>query len=64
MKDYYKDKESGDIFTEQEMLEAVDSDDQLNSFYLIGQFKSKKAAKKHVINKNNVLTDYGRKNLY
>ena len=46
MKDYYKDKQSGEIFTEQEMLNAVDGDDQLDSFYLIGQFKSKKEAKK------------------
>ena len=31
----YKDKQSGRIFTEQEMLDAVDSGDQLDSFIKI-----------------------------
>ena len=44
LQDYYKDKQSGGVFTEQEMLDAVDDGDQLDSFYLIGQFKSKEEA--------------------
>ena len=32
---YYKDKQSGRIVTESEMLDMVDDDDQLDSFYLI-----------------------------
>lgn len=44
LQDYYKDKQSGEIFTEQEMLEAVDNQDNLDSFYLIGKFESKEEA--------------------
>jgi len=32
---YYKDKQSGRIVTKSEMLDMVDDDDQLASFYLI-----------------------------
>jgi len=32
---YYKDKQSGRIVTESEMLDMVDDDDQLDSFYLV-----------------------------
>jgi|LakMenEpi03Aug12_release.lakeMendotaPanAssembly.Ray.scaffolds.fasta_scaffold4920671_1 hypothetical protein len=44
MEDYYRDKQSGAIVTEQEMINSVDEDDQLDSFYLIGEFKSRKDA--------------------
>ena len=47
MVDYYKDKQSGEIVTEQEMLNMVDEDDQLDSFYLIGSFISKDEALKN-----------------
>jgi len=32
---YYKDKQSGRIVTESEMLDMVDKDDRLDSFYLV-----------------------------
>lgn len=48
---YYKDKQSGEIFTEKEMLEVVDNEDNLDSFYLIGEFESKEEALKHHQNK-------------
>jgi hypothetical protein len=48
LEDYYKDKQSGEIFTEEEMIAAVDEDDNLDSFYLIGQFESKEAAKNSI----------------
>lgn len=32
---YYKDKQSGRIVTESEMLDMVDKDDHLDSFYLV-----------------------------
>lgn len=41
---FYKDKQSGEIISEEEMLDLVDEDDQLNSFYLIGEFRSKEEA--------------------
>jgi len=47
MEDYYRDKQSGAIVTEQEMINSVDADDQLDSFYLIGEFESKKDAKSY-----------------
>lgn len=47
LQSYYKDKQSGEIFTEQEMLDSVDKDDNLDSFYLIGEFESKEDAKHH-----------------
>ena len=40
----YKDKQSGELVTEEEMLDMVDPDDQLDSFYFIGEFKSKEEA--------------------
>lgn len=46
METYYKDKQSGEIVTEDEMLAMVDEDDQLDSFYLIGEFESKEEAQK------------------
>lgn len=49
MVDYYKDKQSGKIVTEQEMLDMVDENDQLDSFYLIGSFSSKDAYKDRVV---------------
>lgn len=41
MQEYYKDKQSGEILTEDEMLESVCSNDLLDSFYYLGMFKSK-----------------------
>lgn len=32
---YYRDKQSGKILTEAEMLDSVDDDDQLDSFYIV-----------------------------
>lgn len=37
---YYRDKQSGEILTEEEMLGLVDEDDNLDSFHLIGEFKT------------------------
>ena len=42
--EFYKDKQSGEIVTEEEMLNLVDSDDNLDSFYLIGDFETKEEA--------------------
>jgi|688.fasta_scaffold2689222_2 hypothetical protein len=42
--DFYKCKQSGDIFTENEMLDEVDEDDNLDSFYHIGDFKTQEEA--------------------
>lgn len=47
MEAYYKDKQSGEILTTQEMLDSVDADDQLDSFYLLGEFESKEDATNH-----------------
>ena len=41
---FYKDKQSGEVLTEEEMLDLVDGDDNLDSFYLIGDFKTKEEA--------------------
>lgn len=49
MESYYRDKQSGEILTEEEMLEIVDADDQLDSFYLVGDFESKEDAKAHLL---------------
>lgn len=46
METYYRDKQSGEIVTEYEMLDMVDEGDQLDSFYLIGDFESADEAKK------------------
>ncbi len=43
--EFYKDKQSGEIVNEEEMLNLVDSDDNLDSFYLIGDFENQEAAK-------------------
>lgn len=42
--EFWKDKQSGEILLESEMLDLVDSDDSLDSFYLIGDFDSKEEA--------------------
>jgi hypothetical protein len=42
--EFYKDKQSGEIVAEEEMLNLVDSDDNLDSFYLIGDFETKEEA--------------------
>lgn len=44
--DFYRDKQSGEIVNEEEMLDMVDSDDNLDSFYLIGDFQTKEEAEK------------------
>ena len=41
---FYKDKQSGEILTEDEMLDEVDEDDELGSFYLIGEFRTREEA--------------------
>lgn len=48
--EFYKDKQSGEIVTEEEMLDLVDSDDNLDSFYLIGDFETKEEAEEAFIN--------------
>ena len=48
--EFYKDKQSGEIVNEEEMLDMVDSDDNLDSFYLIGEFETKEEAKEAFIN--------------
>jgi hypothetical protein len=46
---FYRDKQSGEVFTEEEMLDLVaDDDQQLDSFYLIGDFKTKEEAINHL----------------
>ena len=45
---FYRDKQSGEVFTEEEMLDLVEDDDQLDSFYLIGDFKTKEEAINHL----------------
>jgi len=39
--DFYRDKQSGRVVTESEMLSMVDEDDNLDPFYLIGDFPSR-----------------------
>lgn len=41
---YYKDKQSGEIVTDEEMLDMVDAEDALDSFQKLGDFDSKEAA--------------------
>ena len=45
METYYRDKQSGEIITEDELLGMVGDGDQLDSFYLIGDFESYDEAK-------------------
>jgi hypothetical protein len=45
---FYRDKQSGEVFTEEEMLDLVDEDDNLNSFYLIGDFETHEEAINHL----------------
>jgi len=47
--EFYKDKQSGEIFTEEEMLDMVDGDDQLGSFYFVGDFESHEEAESYLI---------------
>lgn len=49
--EFYKDKQSGEVVTEDEMLYLVDEDDNLDSFYLIGDFKTKEEAINHLNSK-------------
>lgn len=53
--EFYKDKQSGEILTEDEMLNLVDSDDNLDSFYLIGDFETREAAEE-AFKKNDFLS--------
>ena len=41
---FYKDKQSGEVVTEEEILDLVDEDDNLDSFYPIGDFRTKEEA--------------------
>jgi hypothetical protein len=43
--EFYRCKQSGEVFAEDEMLDSVDSDDQLDSFYSIGDFETHEEAK-------------------
>jgi hypothetical protein len=52
--EYFKDKQSGEIVTEEEMTGMVDEDDQLDSFYSIGEFKSKEDAEKSLLSETMV----------
>ena len=45
---FYKCKQSGEILSEDEMLNEVDEDDALDSFYLIGDFETKEEAIDHL----------------
>jgi hypothetical protein len=45
---FYRDKQSGEVFTGEEMLDLVDEDDNLNSFYLIGDFETHEEAINHL----------------
>jgi hypothetical protein len=45
---FYKDKQSGEVVTEEEMLDLVDKDDNLDSFYFIGDFKTEKEVINHL----------------
>jgi hypothetical protein len=47
--EFYKDKQSGEILTEEEMLNMVDEDDQLGSFYYIGDFESHEEAESYLM---------------
>ena len=53
--EFYKDKQSGEIVAEEEMLNLVDSDDNLDSFYLIGDFETKEEAQE-AFDKNSFLS--------
>ena len=55
--EFYKDKQSGEIVTEEEMLNLVDSDDNLDSFYLIGDFDNQEAARE-AFDKNDFLSSH------
>lgn len=46
--EFYKDKQSGEVFTEEEMLDLVCEDDNLDSFYLIGDFETHEEAINHL----------------
>jgi len=46
--EFYKDKQSGEVFTEEEMLDLVDEGDNLDSFYLIGDFETHEEAINHL----------------
>ena len=45
---FYRDKQSGEVFTEEEMLDLVDEGDNLDSFYLIGDFETHEEAINHL----------------
>lgn len=45
---FYKDKQSGEVLDEGELDDVVDMGDNLDSFYLIGDFKTKEEAINHL----------------
>jgi hypothetical protein len=45
---FYRDKQSGEVFDENELDDVVDMGDTLDSFYLIGDFKTKEEAINHL----------------
>jgi len=47
--EFYKDKQSGEILSEEEMLDMVDENDQLDSFYLVGDFNSREEAEAYLM---------------
>jgi hypothetical protein len=48
---FYKDKQSGEVLDETELDDVVDMGDNLDSFYLIGDFKTKEEAINHLNSK-------------
>jgi hypothetical protein len=47
--DFYRDKQSGELFSEEEMLDIVDENDPLDSFYLVGNFNSRDEAEAYLM---------------
>jgi hypothetical protein len=45
---FYRDKQSGEVLDETELDDVVDMGDNLDSFYLIGDFKTKEEAINHL----------------
>lgn len=47
---FYKCKQSGEVLSEDEMLDEVDEDDELGSYNYIGDFETKEEAINHLRN--------------
>lgn len=46
--DFYRCKQSGEVLTEEEVLDTVDDDYELGSFYLIGDFETREEAEQFI----------------